>query len=90
MGRKIEVPATAKEAFNFSKQFLRPRKSGAHGTCHACHTLDTPLTTGNHGSIWANLCSPPKTTKFVQISIGLPERASTNLANGRTSLLRQR
>jgi len=27
----------------FSKQFLRPRQSGAHGTCHACHTLDTPL-----------------------------------------------
>jgi len=22
---------------------LRPRQSGAHGTCHACHTLDTPL-----------------------------------------------
>jgi len=29
----------------FSKQFLRPRQSGAYGTCHACHTLDTPLTT---------------------------------------------
>jgi len=28
---------------NFSKQFLRPRQSGAHDTCHACHTLDTPL-----------------------------------------------
>jgi len=27
----------------FAKQFLRPRQSGAHGTCHACHTLDTPL-----------------------------------------------
>ena len=27
----------------FAKQFLRPRQSDAHGTCHACHTLDTPL-----------------------------------------------
>ena len=23
--------------------FCAPRQSGAHGTCHACHTLDTPL-----------------------------------------------
>ena len=33
-------------------------------------------TSGNHGSIWTNFCSPSKTTKLVQISIGLPERAS--------------
>jgi len=33
-------------------------------------------TSGNHGSIWANFCSPSNTTKRVQISIGLPERAS--------------
>jgi len=33
-------------------------------------------TSGNHGSIWTNFCSPPKITKLVQISIGLPERAS--------------
>jgi len=26
-----------------AKQFLRPPESCAHGTCHACHTLDTPL-----------------------------------------------
>ena len=32
-------------------------------------------TSGNHGSIWANFCSPSKTTKLVQISIGLPKRA---------------
>jgi len=30
----------------FSMPFLRPRQSGAHGTCHACHTRDTPLVTG--------------------------------------------
>ena len=23
--------------------FCAPRQSGAHGMCHACHTLDTPL-----------------------------------------------
>ena len=33
-------------------------------------------TSGNHGSVWTNFCSPSKTTKLVQISIGLPERAS--------------
>jgi len=29
----------------FAKQFMRPCQSrrGAHGMCHACHTLDTPL-----------------------------------------------
>jgi len=29
----------------FAKQFLQPRQSCAHDTCHACqcHTLDTPL-----------------------------------------------
>ena len=32
-------------------------------------------TSGNHGSIWANFCSPSKTTKLVQIWTGLPERA---------------
>jgi len=26
-----------------AKQYLRPRPSGAHGTSHACHTLDTSL-----------------------------------------------
>jgi len=31
---------------------------------------------GNHGTIWANFCFPSKTTKLVQISIGLPKRAS--------------
>jgi len=43
MGRKIEVKETVNKDFNFAKQFLRPRQSGAHGICHACHTLDTPL-----------------------------------------------
>ena len=43
IGRKIEVQETVKKLLIFSKQFLRPRQSGAHGTCHACHTLDTPL-----------------------------------------------
>jgi len=32
-------------------------------------------TSGKHGAIWANFCSLSKTTKLVQISIGLPERA---------------
>jgi len=27
----------------FAKHFLRPRRSGAHGTSHTCHTPDTPL-----------------------------------------------
>jgi len=43
MGGKIEVKESENKDFNFAKQFLRPRQSGAHGTCHACHTLDTPL-----------------------------------------------
>jgi len=43
MGRKLEVKETVNKDFNFAKQFLRPRQSGAHGMCHACHTLDTPL-----------------------------------------------
>jgi len=29
--------------FNFCQALLRPRQTGAHGTSHACHTLDTPL-----------------------------------------------
>jgi len=36
-------------------------------------------TSGNQGSIWTNFCSPSKTTKLVQISIGLPERASKKM-----------
>jgi len=47
-------------------------------------------TSGNHGSTWGNFCSPSKTTKFVQISIGLPERASKNAATERISFLRER
>ena len=27
----------------FAKQFCATHQSGAHGTCHACYTLDTPL-----------------------------------------------
>jgi len=42
MGRKIEVKETVNKDFNFPKQFLHTRQSGAHGMCHACHTLDTP------------------------------------------------
>ena len=33
-------------------------------------------TSGSHGSIWANFCSPSKATKLVQISIGLLGRWS--------------
>jgi len=36
-------------------------------------------TSGDHGSIRGNFCSPSKTTKLVQISIGLPERASKKM-----------
>ena len=34
---------------------------------------------GNHGSVWANFCSPSKTRKRVQISIKLPKRPSKNM-----------
>jgi len=47
-------------------------------------------TSGNHGSVWANFCSPLKTAKLVQISIGLPKRASKNAATERISFLRER
>jgi len=43
MGRKIEFQEIVNEILIFFKQFLRPRQSVAHDTCHACHTLDTPL-----------------------------------------------
>ena len=43
MGRKIEVQEIVNKIFKFAKQFLRPPQSCANGTCHACHTLDTPL-----------------------------------------------
>jgi len=42
MGCKLEVKETVNKDFNSAKQFLRPHHSGAHGMCHACHTLDTP------------------------------------------------
>jgi len=46
MGRKTRGSRNCKsQTLIFAKQFLRPRQSGAHGTCHACHTLDTPLAT---------------------------------------------
>jgi len=31
------------------------------------------------GQNWANFCSPSKTTKLVQISIGLPDRESKEM-----------
>ena len=40
---------------NLSIQFLRPRQSGAHGTCHACHTLDTPLEVSTKLSAWVDV-----------------------------------
>ena len=44
MGRKIEVEKTASHKYLiFAKQLVRPHQSGAHGTSHTCHTLDTPL-----------------------------------------------
>jgi len=44
---------------------------------------------GNHRSIWENFCSPLKTTKLAQISIGQPERTSKNAATERTSFLHE-
>jgi len=45
MGRKKEVQETMHKDFNFCQAlFASPHQSGADGTCHACHTLDTPLT----------------------------------------------
>jgi len=43
MGRKILIQENVKKTLIFAKQFLRPPQSCAYGTCHACHTLDTPL-----------------------------------------------
>jgi len=43
MGCKIEVQEALSHKLIFAKQFLRPHQSGAHGTSHACHTLDLPL-----------------------------------------------
>jgi len=44
MGRKTRGSRNCKsKILIFAIQFLHPRQSGAHGTCHACHTLDTSL-----------------------------------------------
>jgi len=43
MGRKIEVQGIVNNILILAQQFLRSRRSGVHGMCHACHTLDTPL-----------------------------------------------
>jgi len=45
VGRKIEVQETKQKFQIFASNFCAPVKgqSCAHGTCHACHTLDTPL-----------------------------------------------
>jgi len=45
-------------------------------------------TSGNRGSIWENFCSPAKTTKLVQISIGLPERPSKKCTYWKNQLSR--
>jgi len=39
MKRKIEAQETIHQYF----YFCAPCQSGAHGTCHAIHTVDTPL-----------------------------------------------
>jgi len=41
------------------------------------------------GECVQKFCSASKTTKLVQISIGLPERASKNASTERTSLPRE-
>jgi len=45
MGRKIEVQETTirKKILILPSNFCALREIGAHGTCHACHTVDTPL-----------------------------------------------
>jgi len=44
MGRKIEAEETVSHKSKLGpSNFCAPRQSGAHGTSHACHTLDTPL-----------------------------------------------
>ena len=43
-------------------------------------------TSGNHGSIWANVCSPSKTAKLVQIAIGLPEKTSKKFSYWKNQL----
>jgi len=43
VGRKVDVQETVNNILIFAKQILRPRQSGAHGTFHACHTLETAL-----------------------------------------------
>ena len=42
MGRKTRGSRKS-QTFIFAIQFLRPRQSGAHGTCYACHTLDATV-----------------------------------------------
>jgi len=54
------------------------------------HCVGNCYTSGNHGSIWANFCSPLKATKLVQISIGLPERASKKCSYWKNSFLHER
>ena len=44
----------------------------------------------DHGSLWANFCSPWKIIKLGQIWIGLTERASKNSAAKTTSFLGER
>jgi len=46
MGQEIEVQETVNKIFNFCKAIFEPCQSGAHGTCHGCHTLDMPLPIG--------------------------------------------
>jgi len=58
-------------------QLLLPKL--VKGTLAVIFVKEFRYISGNHGSIWANFSSPSKTTEFVQISIGLPERASEKM-----------
>jgi len=49
MGSKTRGSRNCKPQTFISIQFLRSRQSGTYGTCHACHTLDTPLLTSPPG-----------------------------------------
>jgi len=68
-----------------AKQFLHPLPNAAHGTSHACHTLDTPLKSvqlDQSPSLWKNvgLCKccillfwfeEPSTTSYLQYNLKL-------------------
>jgi len=75
-GRKIDIQETLNKICNFlPSKFCSPHQRGAHGTCHACHTLDTPLATGSF------ILSNEKCTQLqlVFLAVNLPQRKETSI-----------